>query len=224
MVRSRGTGRAVRKRPHFRVVCPLVLAACLGPGAVRESAAQTGTQMDRELAQDCARLDIRACSQQFRGWWEGFKKFTATAVVGPGDALVTDAFVNQPLPSPRFIRDGMFVHVNAPTFSRLKGIVAPDLKPTGCAQLQVNAADLARLMCRAQKELSPFERNAWADEQNQLSELRGRLASAMCLPSSPQDACAIPVRVAETGPDESREPLDLVLAQQQFPQVREDLL
>lgn len=214
----------MRKPFDVRVVCLLVLAACLGPGAAREAAAQAGKLATRDSVA-CSLGSLRtisACARFLDAFWMGFANRTLSALDLEPDPRDS-----------RLARDGVFVHPNAPSLYELaRSVKQPAGNASGCGQFQYTGEKLAALMCRATKELRPYRWNQWGDEKKQLNDLRQRLADAQCLPRTPEDPCDLPqvrtivARAPAAGSEEpiaAEAPVVLALAEQGPPEPRIDL-
>ena len=190
------SGIPLRNRLDFRLVCLFVLAACLGPGAAREAVAQQ-RWWQRDILRACAGGPSRCHSEAMR-LWESF----ATAVLVAIQPQSSES---------RIARDGMFVHPDAPAFYVLKGLVPASSGATVCGQLPASRDELARLMCGATRQLRPSGRQQWPDEIKELEALRQRLVASSCLPSAPQDPCALvaPPTVVAAPPADPEERVDL---------------
>jgi hypothetical protein len=84
----------------------------------------------------------------------------------------------------------MFLHVNAPDFYVLKGLV-PAAGTSSCGLISVDRDQLARLVCNAGRQLSASGRNRWEAENRELLEIHQRLVNDGRLPRTPPDPCAL---------------------------------
>jgi hypothetical protein len=188
----------VRTRSHALVVAVWVLVIGLSPGGVREARAQSGvrpgTWSGRALARACwLGGGASRCASQVALLWESFAR-TALVAIQPAPAVA------------QIVRDGTFVHPDAPAFYMLKGLVPESLGRNACGQLRPSREELTRLVCAANRQLGASGQDRWPEERRELLAMHHRLVDSDCLPSSPPDLCTLVSAAVAVPPSASDEP------------------